>query len=253
MAFNPNELILDRVRTITMSDIEDGRVLAKVNQAKEVELTSTTEADEIQDALGSTITKLYKGKKGTLTYTNALYSTDLSALQYGKEKFVGTVVTPKNETLTVTGGKVELSATPKNEFKYVYVLASNNIAETLEKDVTAGAGKFSITGKEITFDSSVPDGSKVWIKYDTEVADGVRIDNETDKFPSVIAVDVEVIFRDPCTEKQILGHIVSSRAKINPEDISLSMTRDGGHKVDIDFNKDYCSDTANLYSIILSE
>ena len=256
MQFNPNELVLNKVRNVEFTDLATGAVVGRLTKLDDVSLKTTAENDTITDALGSEIMKLYKAKKATFTATNALFSTDLFALQSGTDKVVATdtakITVPADETLKVAGGKATLVGTPKGEFRYAYVLNAGAIATKLEKAETASAGKFAISGKDITVDTkTVPDGSILYVEYETESANAVKISTGTEDFPKAVGFKASVYFKDPCTEEDILGFVVAPKAKIDPSDIEVSLKRDGKHSFTIDLFKNYCDEDAELYSFIV--
>ena len=89
MAFNKNELILDRVRSLVANDLSTGQMLFRLTSLEEPSLQCTAEGEEIVDAIGALITTLYRAKKATFSATNSLISLDLAAAQYGAKKEVG--------------------------------------------------------------------------------------------------------------------------------------------------------------------
>ena len=74
MAFNKSELILDRVRSMSFSDLETGELLFRLTSLEDPTLNCTAESEEVTDALGSVITTLYRAKKATFSATNSLLS-----------------------------------------------------------------------------------------------------------------------------------------------------------------------------------
>ena len=56
MAFNVNELILDRVRSLTAHDLFDGKMLFRLTSLEDPSLNTTAEGEEIVDAIGALIT-----------------------------------------------------------------------------------------------------------------------------------------------------------------------------------------------------
>lgn len=49
------------------------------------------------------------------------------------------------------------------------------------------------------------------------------------------------------------GVIVSNRAKLNPEQIEMALTKTGKHSFEIDMLKDFCEEDDDLFTIIVSE
>ena len=112
---NVNELILDRVRSLIFTDLSDGSVLGRLTKLEDPSLQTAAEGEEVTDAQGSLITKIFRAKTGRFEATNSLFSADLLAQQYGTEKEVADegnkIVAPCEEILEVSEGKVTVSYT----------------------------------------------------------------------------------------------------------------------------------------------
>ena len=117
MAFNKNELILDKVRSLSVHDLETHEMLFRLTSLEEPSLTCTAEGEEVTDAVGAVITTLYRAKKATFGATNSLVSLDLAAAQYGSKKQLGSsekkIVTYAYEILEIADGKVKLEKLPQ--------------------------------------------------------------------------------------------------------------------------------------------
>ena len=130
MALNINELILDRVRSLTAHSIntEDyGALLFRLTSLEDPSLATTAEGEEVVDAIGAVITTLYRAKKATFSASNSLVSLDLAAAQYGAKKQVlgenETITDYAFEILKVENGKVTLAKKPNVEsIKYIYTI-----------------------------------------------------------------------------------------------------------------------------------
>ncbi len=127
---NVNELILDKVRSLIFTDLSDGSVIGRLTNLEEPSLQTAAEGEEIKDAQGALITRLFRTKTGKFTASNSLFSTDLLAMQYGSDKEIADdttkITVPIEETLTVENGKVTLSHTPLNDIRYIYSLESGH-------------------------------------------------------------------------------------------------------------------------------
>jgi hypothetical protein len=256
--FNPNELVIDKVRFVEFTDLTTNEVIAKLTQLEDPALKTTAENDSIVDAVGAEIMKLYKAKKATFTASNSLFSMNLLALQIGSDKQVASdtnkIDVPVDETLTIAGGKAKLSKAPKGEFRYVYVLNKGTISTKLEKAEAATAGKFAISDQDISVDTAtVPDGTKVYVEYTAESANAVKIINKAEDFPKAVGFKASVLFRDPCTESTYLGAVLADKAKLDPSDIEASFKRDGKHSFTVDLFRNYCEDNGELYSFVVAQ
>lgn len=261
MAFNKNELILDRVRSMTFNDLSTGEMLFRLTQLEDPTLTCTSEGEEVTDALGSVITTLYRSKKATFSATNSLVSLDLAAAQYGTKKEVAEngkeIVTRTFETITIpdSATTVKLAHKPanKDDVKFIYSIANGELG----KSYTAGADA-SDTDFVIAEDGTItlPIGltGKIYVEYEFKTENAVRIVNKASKFPEAAKVVIYAIFRDACNENVVYsGVIVCPKAKFNPESVELALTSTGKHAFELNMMKDYCEDDGDLFTIIVNE
>lgn len=264
MAFNVNELIIDRVRSLTAHDLSNGEMLFRLTSLEDPSLACQAEGEEVVDAIGALITTLYRAKKATFSASNSLMSLDLAAAQFGAKKEVAAadkkIVVPTYEIVTVEkdATEVTLKKTPVGEVKYIYALNNNEIATRYTAASAASATEFVIdaTGK-----ITVPTGmtGKIYVEYSYET-DGTeknganRIINKTSEFPEACSVKIYAYFRDKCNENVVYsGVIVANKAKLNPESVELALTSTGKHPFELQMMRDYCDDEAELFSIIIAE
>lgn len=269
MAFNVNELILDRVRSLTAHDLSNGEMLFRLTSLEDPSLQTSAESEEVVDAIGALITNLYRAKKATFSASNSLLSLDLAAAQFGAKKEVAgeevdgvvkKITVPTYEIITVADGATEvtLKKAPVGEVKYIYALANNEIATRYTAGSAASATEFVIdeTGK-----ITVPTGmtGKIYVEYvyetDGSEKNGAnRIVNKTSEFPEACSVKIYAYFRDKCNENLVYsGVIIANKAKLNPESVELALTSTGKHPFELQMMRDYCDDEAELFSIIIAE
>lgn len=254
---NVNELILDRVRSLVFTDLNDGSVIGRLTSLEDPSLQTAAEGEDVTDAQGALITKLFKAKTGRFSATNSLFSMDLLALQYGAEKETATetgkIRIPVEEILEAADGKVTLSHSPCGEVKHIYKLESGRLAEKYSLGAAASATEFSMAGQEITLPDDV--AGKIYVEYEYESTSAVRVRNRSTQFPESVGVKIFAVFRDMCNDNiKYAGVIRAARGRIDPSSIETALTGTGKHSFDIDFLKDYCSgDDADLFSVIVAE
>ena len=255
MAFNQNELIIDRVRSLTAHDLSTGEMLFRLTSLEEPSLACTAESEEVVDAIGATITNLYRAKKATFSASNSLISLDLAAAQFGTKKEIageGGIVVPTYEVLDVKDGKITLSKTPVGEIKYIYSLVNGGIATRYEASAAAAADKFAIDDAEITVPTGVT--GKIYVEYEYSSENANRIVNKTSEFPEACSMKIYAYFRDKCNENIVYsGVIVANKAKLNTESVELALTSTGKHAFEFQMMRDYCDEDAELFSIIVAE
>ena len=263
MALNINELVLDRVRSLTLHDLTDGSMICRLTQLAEPSLNCTAEGEEVTDALGSRITTMYRAKSATFTANNALFSLDLAAAQYGTKKEVadtGTeIVDYTYEILTFTSADattgVALAHTPDNPeaIQYAYELVNGGIGKTFTAGAAPSETEFQVNEGKIIPPTDFT--GQLYVEYTFENASAVKVHNSATNFPEACSAIAYVIFRDVCNENIVYsGKIVIPKAKLNPESIEIALTSTGQHPFELQINKDYCDEVnATLFDIIVAE
>lgn len=262
--FNPNELVLEKVRHIETYDPATDELIGRYTQIEDPSLKTSADASEVTDAMGSPIATFYKAQKGEFTFTNSLFSLDLAASQFGSKKQVAStsdkIIVPVSETIKIgDGGKVVLKYTPvgtnKAEVKYVKVINENNtFGKTYEVSATAGDGKFTIdaTTKTITMPADVT--GRVFVKYERETDKAVKITKNTDGVPDVVKLIIYALFHDTCNQNLMYaGAIECPRAQLDPSSVELSLKSDGKHAATYKLQKPYCDEDSALFNIIVTE
>ena len=278
MALNTNELILDRVRSLTAHSINDedyGALLFRLTSLEDPNLATTAEGEEVVDAIGALITTLYRAKKATFSASNSLISLDLAAQQYGTNKVSagltkdkdGNIIAPTItdyacEILKVENNTVTLANKPNvDSIKYIYTIENNQTGTPLR----AGSAAKEATEKEmaefvvgddgvITLPASVT--GKVYVEYTYESTSAMKVTNKASEFPSACSIVIYAYFKDVCNENKVYsGKIVCPKAKLNPESVELALTSTGKHAFEFQMMRDYCAEEGSdeLFSIIVSE
>lgn len=263
MSFNPNELILEKIRCVEEYDPATNELIGRYTQIEEPSLKTSADATEVTDAMGASIYTIYNAQKGTFDFTNSLFSLDLAASQYGSKKAVANetdkIIVPVSEVITIGADHTAvLKYTPVGtagaEVKYVKVINSDNtFGETYEVSATADDGKFTIDAatKTITLPDTVT--GRVFVNYEKESAEAVQVTKKTDGVPEVKTLLIHAIFHSVCdTNIVYAGVIRCPKAQIDPSSTELSLKSDGKHSASYILQKDYCSDDNKLFDIIVS-
>lgn len=264
MALNVNEIILDRVRSLTAHSInkEDyGALLFRLTSLEDPSLSTTAEGEDVVDAIGAVITTLYRAKKATFSASNSLISLDLAAAQYGSKKKVAgenaTITDYTYEILKVDGTTVKLAHKPiVDNIKYIYTIENNQIGTAYKVGAAATDTEFVVSDDgTITLPTSVTAG-KVYVEYTYESASAMKVTNSASQFPTACSVVIYAYFKDVCNENTVYsGKIICPKAKLNPEQVELALTSTGKHAFEFQMMKDYCAEEGmdELFSIIVSE
>lgn len=262
--FNPNELILERIRSVEAYDPATDELIGRLTQIEEPILETSATATDVTDAMGTPIHTFYNAQQGKFGGSNSLFSLDLAASQFGTRKEMASsddkVVMYASETIAIgSDGTVILKHVPVGtkgaEVKYVKVINDNNtFGETFEVAATAGAGKFILDAetKKIT----LPEGTtgRVFVNYAYESENAVRITKNSNSIPEVQKLLIHAIFHDPCDANVVYaGVIVCPRAQLDPTAISLTLKSDGKHPFSYQLKKPYCAESAKLFDILVSQ
>lgn len=275
MALNINEMILDRVRSLTTHDLSTGELLFRLTSLEDPSLACTAEGEEVVDAIGSLITTIYRAKKATFSASNSLISLDLAAAQYGTKKDVAAT----NATITdyayeilpviVTKGAAEgdpdtysvkaLECGDKinvDSVKYIYSIENNQIGTAYKAASSASETEFVISDQGvITLPTGVTSG-KIYVEYTYESTSAMKVTNRASEFPTACSMVIYAYFKDVCNENKVYsGKIICPKAKLNPEQVELALTSTGKHAFEFQMMKDYCAEEGSdeLFSIIVSE
>lgn len=264
MAFNKNELILDRVRSATAHDLSTGAMLLRLTQLEDPSLQTSAEGEEVTDAIGAVITTLYRAKKATFSATNSLMSLDLLAAQYGTEKVIASddkrIKVPTYEIITipVDATEVKLAHKPISGVSYIYSIISGEVGTGYSAGSTVSATEFVIAEDgTITLPTGLT--GKIYVEYSYE-ADGSDkhganlVRNMAASFPVACSLKIYAYFKDKCNENLVYsGVIIAPKAKLNPESVELALTATGKHGFEFNLMKDYCEEDGELFSIIVAE
>lgn len=264
MAFNKNELILDRVRSLTAHDLSTNEMIFRLTQLEEPSLNCTAEGEEVTDAVGARITTMYRAKNAEFTATNSLLSLDLAAAQYGTKKIQGEtnkeILDYTYDILTFTAEDetkgVQLSHTPSDAscIKWAYEVVDGGLGKSFAVGAAASATEFQVTGGKIIPPTDFV--GKLFVEYTYKNENAVQIRNSASEFPEACSVIIYAYFKDVCNENLVYsGKIIIPKAKLNPESIELALTSTGKHPFTFTINKDYCAEEGEdeLFSIIVSE
>ena len=134
MAFNPNELVLERIRAVEEYDPSTMELEGRYTQIEDPSLQTSADGTQVTDAMGAEIVTFYNAQQGTFSFTNSLHSLDLMASQFGATKEVAgadnKIIVPVSEIIEIKDNVATLKYTPVGtagaEVKYAKVINSNN-------------------------------------------------------------------------------------------------------------------------------
>lgn len=264
MTFNPNELILEKIRAVEEYDLATNALVGRYTQIESPSLKTAATGTAVTDAMGAEITTFYNAQTGTFDFTNSLFSLDLAASQFGAVKEVSaTNSRPVSETITIDNNhQAVLKYVPTGiagaEITSVKVINDDNTFGASYELSSAGAGApqsgtftLDAAAKTLTFPNDVT--GRVFVRYDAVTGDTVKITKTSDSIPEVRSLLVHALFHDPCNTNLVYAGVISiPRAQIDPSAVELSLTSEGKHAASYKLQKAYCDENAKLFDIIVS-
>lgn len=273
--FNPNELVLEKIRAVEEYDPATSELTGRYTQIEEPSLKTSAEGTTVTDAMGAEIATFYKAQTGTFSFSNSLFSLDLAASQFGTEKEIADadhpVTVPVSEIISIeaktgdsanTTYEAQLKYVPVGttgaEVKYVKVISDNNTfgetytaAAAIDENTTDKVFVVNAADKTLTF----PAGTigRAFVQYERKSDSAVKVSKNTNGIPAVKSLLIHALFHDPCNTNSVYAGVINvPRAQINPEAVEISLTPDGKHSAEYKLQKPYCDENARLFDIIIA-
>lgn len=261
MAFNFDEIVIDRVYRVHKYDL-NGKRIWTATQIKDPSLECGGETVYSTDAVGANIMGFDRSKTGSFTFNNAMMHMAMMADQLGSKKDVAgeehKITMTCLEVLTVNedGTKVTLSHEPKAVtegvyFKYLDKVDANLVTEKTYEVGESADTQFSVKGKEVTLPTGAgfKKGDRVIVKYQYESQEGIQIVNNADEHSEAGEFIIEAFCYNPCDQgnKKLLN-IIFPNAK-EDQAVTLTMTNELTHPCTINAMQEYCSTEKCLFRI----
>lgn len=273
MAFNKDNLVIDRAIRGSMKNKTTNAVMWSLDQIKDPTIECSSEVVYATDCTGSKIAGFDRAKDAKFTAVNSVFNLSLLAAQVGSDKSVAsssnTFNVPKFEAITLgaTGETVNttitLEETPATTLTKIYKLDTDgSILEEISAGATATT-QFSISGKVITLPTTPASGAYtaatrfgVWYDYEASDAEGlgaVKVSNSANEFPTSGVFELEVLFADICDPSiKYHGYVVFGNAKLSAN-TTLNLTTEIQQNLEIICAIDYCNADRTLFEIIVPE
>ena len=273
MAFNKDNLVIDRAIRGTMKNKSTSAVMWSIDQITDPSIECSGETVFANDAVGSPIASFDRSKTSVFTANNVVFNLSLLAAQMGSSKNVASatnkITVPKFEMITLGATDeavnitITLEETPKTTLTKIYKIDTDgSILEEISAGATATT-QFSITDKIITIPTTPASGAYtaatrfgVWYDYETDGTEGlgsVKVSNNANEFPSAGVFELEVLFSDICDSSiKYHGFVVFGNAKLS-SNTTLNLTTEIQQNFQIDCMQDYCNPDRTLFEIIVPE
>lgn len=255
--FNPNEFIPRGVRFVDILDYSDKTLRTRHVKPRDAAMNLSADSTDITDGFNSPIATIYNAQTGTLTYTNPTQSIDGYEIQWGTRRAVASnadkIAVPVSETLTVPSASpytVTLKYTPAGvagtaPAEAVVIGNMSDYSERYVINATAGEGKYTISGKVLTFPESAA-GKKVIIRYETESETAVKVSKTSESIPEFVTIQIHVWVSPLCGDdinERFPAVYVIDRAQSDISSTDINFSADGGHPFSFKINADPCDES----------
>lgn len=255
--FDINNFVIDRPLRAIMLSTDTDEVLWSINQITEPSINCESDTTDATDALDVPIMQFDRAKRATFSASNSLFDLGLAAAQFGSKKEVASadakIVSPIFESIDVTGTTVTLKHKPTETIKYIYELKGDSTLGTKYTNGTsATATTFVHTGNTtITLPTGITTGSQVFVEYEYEAEEAVKVSNSAINFPTAGKLIVEILGADVCNVSTLYrAYLIFPQAKLSST-VDLNFTTDGNHPFEITCMQQYCDKEKKLFDIIV--
>ena len=182
---------------------------------------------------------------------------------FGTDKVIASAeskfLAPKILHIDTTGIKeytIPENLRPKAPITKLYALETNGtLGKAYSASSTAAPSATEFVYAEDTGKITLPTGvtGTLIAKYEYETANGVKVTNESDKFPTTSSLTMKVLVADTCSVDTVrAAYIVFPSFQVSP-DCELTLETDSTVSFSGVAQKDYCQAGAPLYYIVMTE
>lgn len=257
--FDINNFVIDRCTRAIMVDPNSGETLWSITQITDPSIKCEGDTAQATDAMQAPIMEFDRAKKATFSASNSLFDLGLAAAQFGSKKQIasgdGKIVSPIFETIDVTGETtVTLKHAPTAQIKYIYELKGDSTLGTKYTNAAeAGPTAFVHADKSntITVPTGLTKGSQLFVEYEYEAEEAVKVTNSAVKFPKAGKLILQVLGADVCDGSTLYNaYVVYPQAKLTSS-VEISLATDGKHPFEITCLPAYCDKEKKLFDIIV--
>lgn len=246
--FAINDIVIDRIQTAVAQN-SAGDVLYTLNQLNNATIETTSESKEARDKDGTLIRKIYTGKSGTFTATNALLNVNVIAEGTGSKKNVATeaapLVVPVVKRVKAGTTEVEIEGLKEDTVKVIGESADGAMVATYTKDTAAGANSYAAVSGKVLLPTDTEVGTFV-ITADREIKSGTTVQNRSDAFPKTVHLLVKALGFQTC-EPDILRAIYIEIPSFQPSpDQNFQIATDATLDFTGDMQVSYCGNEGKV-------
>lgn len=273
MAFDINNFVIDRVTRIVAVDASN-TLMWMANQIEEPSLQCDGEEVLKKDAEGTTIASFSTAKTASFSAASSLFDLNLAAAQFGTTKEVASeeakLITPNFELRTVTAAEAGAlsivldksvynsgnAETPVYKITVAILTSDGALKKSFTQASAADAGKFAYTAgtHAIAFATGeIAEGDRMFIEYEYETANAVRVVNSAENFPVANKVYVQVKGFDVCDQSTVYyGYLILPNAKLSTSS-TINFGREDNFPFEMTCAQDYCSEDKELFQIVVPQ
>lgn len=212
-------------------DINTHEMVGHESLIENFTINKSADKTSVTDPHGQELWSLYNNVQMTVNYDESLQSLMSIAENLGTTPtFATSEVTinrPVSETKTISANKVTLAYTPVDpEDITIRVITDDDpIGKLYEYDANAGAGKFAVSGKVITFAAGT--NGTAMINYEKAMSKGAKVEAKTDTEYPIRELHIYIKVKDVCTDETFSGVWVFYRVQKDVTSIDIDFAIDG--------------------------
>lgn len=199
-----SDLTLTSLETITAFELVTGNYMWTLDELQDATIAQTEDTVDITGKGGRKLSTLKRNKAVTISGTNGLLSTGLMAIQTGGKFENKTTETMWTDYLVISGGKASTLytaiGTTGAEIVNLYIKNADGTQgeELTQSDaVSKAAFTYVPATKELTFDTSLADGTEVVVHYKRRIA-AMVLENLSDTYSGKATLYVDALAEDKC-------------------------------------------------------
>lgn len=234
----PNRWAIREAGEATFYSLTNNKALVTLTTLKTSGVETTGETVYARGGRGNAkLVGFSSNREARITLQDAIFDNNAIAMLTGNQLGRGVKTLDFHEAHAITSNKLTLDKTPKGAIKTVYKInpdGTNGEEYTLGTP-TSNAKEFSVSGKDLTFHTTVTNGTQFRIYYmaDTDsTATSIKV--TSDAFGGTFRVVLDVLVRDEFTKADYAAQLVIPNAKFE-DNFNFSFSADGDPAV-LDLN-----------------
>lgn len=226
----PNRFSIRDAGQATFYNLQTGKAIVTLDSLKTSGVESSAETTFARGGFGnSKLVGFSHNKEAKLNLSDALFDKNSLAMLTGNQLKEEAKVIDFKEVRSITSSKLSLSKTPTGAITTIFKVNADNTngQEYTLGNPTTNQNEFSIAGKDITFHSTVTNGTLFRIYYKvTTASDAKTVRVSSDAFGGTFKVVVDVLVRDAKDGLDYAAQIIVPRGKME-DNFSMELSVDG--------------------------